>query len=133
FGGLLGAVVGWLLGAQVTTGQFPVPTVGPVVGQWVLPSTLVGLLAGAAIGALVGALAAITTVGRPPVTSEVVTPASTGDANVVEADELRAAPFSPASEESATLAQDQEPLVGVTASTLEEEIPAGAHERSELP
>ena len=65
FGGLAGAVIGWLLGAQVTQ----VPTIGPVVGQWVLPSSIVGLLAGAAIGALVGALAAITT-SRPIATED---------------------------------------------------------------
>jgi hypothetical protein len=62
FGGLIGAVVGWILGAQVTA----VPQIGPVVGQWVLPSALVGLLAGVAIGALVGALAAIAGAGPRP-------------------------------------------------------------------
>jgi len=62
FGGLIGAVVGWIMGAQVTA----VPQIGPVVGQWVLPSTFVGLLAGVAIGALVGALAAIAGSGQRP-------------------------------------------------------------------
>src|SRR5436305_11685016 len=37
FGGLLGAVVGWIMGAQVTA----TPQIGPVVGMWVLPSTIV--------------------------------------------------------------------------------------------
>jgi hypothetical protein len=80
FGGLIGAVVGWILGAQVTA----VPQIGPVVGQWVLPSAIVGLLAGVAIGALVGALAAIAGSGqrqsRPQTQAIMEAPAESQDA-----------------------------------------------------
>jgi hypothetical protein len=48
----MGAVIGWLLGAQMTD----VPVIGPLTGSGVLASVIGGIAVGAGIGALIGAL-----------------------------------------------------------------------------